>query len=211
MYRDISNTDVKYSIIYADPPWCYDSRMALGKGAKRSSAQDYYSTMSLDAICDLKSSINKIADDNCVLFLWTTFPKLFDAQSVISSWGFKYKTCAFVWVKENKKFNAERAAKNEGIDDFMGQGRWTRQNAEICLLCVRGKPKRLAANVRQIVYAPIGKHSEKPNEIRNRIVQLLGDIPRIELFARQSSAGWDTWGDEAPGSSTWLDNLLGGD
>lgn len=82
------------------------------------------------------------------------------------------------------------------IDDFMGQGRWTRGNAEICLLCTKGKPKRIAADVRQIIYAPIGEHSEKPNEARERIIKLVGDVPRIELFARQEASGWDCWGDE---------------
>jgi len=196
MKVDIFNTDKKYKVIYADPPWQYNSRMAPGKGARLSSAEDYYETMSLEEICGLQGGIYDIADKNCVLFLWTTFPKMFDARSVISSWGFTYKTVAFVWVKRNKIFVPERAELHGGIDDFMGQGRWTRQNAEICLLCTKGKPKRESAKVRQIIYSPIREHSQKPDETRNRIVDLIGDVPRIELFARQEFNGWDCWGDE---------------
>lgn len=196
MKVDIYNTEKKYQVIYADPPWSYNSRMALGHGAKRSSAEDYYNTMSLEEICGLQGGIRDISEKDCILFLWVTFPKLFESQSVISSWGFTYKTVAFVWVKRNKIYKAERAQIHGGIDDFMGQGRWTRQNAEICLLCTRGKPKRISAKVRQIIYAPIGIHSQKPSEARKRIMELCGDVPKIELFARQETDGWDCWGDE---------------
>lgn len=144
----------------------------------------------------MQGGIYRIAKDDCILFLWTTLPKIYDAQYVISSWGFEYKTAAFVWVKRNKIFVPERAESHGGIDDFMGQGRWTRQNAEICLLCTRGRPKRKSAKVRQIIYEPIRQHSRKPDETRERIVELCGDIPRIELFARQECDGWDCWGDE---------------
>lgn len=189
-------TKNKYSIIYADPPWSYNSRMALGRGASRSSAEDYYSTMTLEQICAMQGVINDIAAKDCILFLWVTMPKLFDAQCVISDWGFTYKTVAFVWVKRNKIYNEKRAELHGGIDDFMGQGRWTRQNAELCLLCTKGSPKRISAKVRQIVYSPIREHSRKPDEVRDRIVDLCGDVPRIELFARQQVDGWDCWGDE---------------
>ena len=196
MKVDIFNTDKKYQVIYADPPWQYNSRMALGKGANKSSAEDYYNTMSVEEISGLQGGIYDISAKDCILFIWTTMPKLFDTQFIISNWGFTYKTCAFVWVKRNKIFNPERAKLHNGIDDFMGQGRWTRQNAEICLLCTKGKPKRVSARVRQIVYDPIREHSRKPDAVRNRIVDLCGDIPRIELFARQAVEGWDCWGNE---------------
>ena len=196
MEVNIFNTKNKYNVIYADPPWSYDSKMAPGRGASRSSSCDYYSTMSLEEICCMQGAVQNIADKDCILFLWTTMPKLFDAQCVISDWGFTYKTAAFVWVKRNKKYNEERAKLHNGIDDFMGQGRWTRQNAEICLLCTKGHPSRVSAKVRQIVYFPIREHSRKPDEVRKRIVELCGDVPRIELFAREKVEGWDCWGDE---------------
>jgi len=167
--------------------------MALGKGAKRSSAEDYYSVMTTNDICRLP--VRNISDSNCILFIWITMPKLFEAKQVIDSWGFEYKTCAFTWVKRNKVFSQERY-KERGIDDFMGQGRWTRGNAELCLLATKGNPKRLSAKVRQIIHTPIEEHSKKPDEVRNRIIELVGDLPRIELFARQQVVGWDSWGNE---------------
>jgi len=167
--------------------------MALGKGAKRSSAEDYYPVMTLDDICNL--DVNQLAASDCVLFLWVTMPKLFEAKRVIEAWGFDYKTCAFTWVKRNKIFSQARFDQR-GIDDFMGQGRWTRGNAELCLLATKGSPKRVSAKVRQIVHTPIERHSKKPDVVRDRIVELLGDLPRIELFARNKSEGWDVWGNE---------------
>ena len=186
----------KYQVIYADPPWSYNSRMALGRGAKRSSAEDYYPVMSLEEICNLP--IRNISDENCTLFLWVTMPKIFDANTVIEAWGFEYKTCAFAWVKRNKIFSQKRY-NERGIDDFMGQGRWTRGNAELCLLATKGQPKRISAKVRQIVHTPIEEHSKKPDEVRNRIIELIGDLPRVELFARQRFDGWDCWGNEVEG------------
>lgn len=186
----------KYQIIYADPPWSYNSRMALGKGAKRSSAEDYYDVMTLGDICNLP--VNDIADTDCVLFIWVTMPKIFESIKVIEAWGFEYKTCAFTWVKRNKIFSQKRY-EERGIDDFMGQGRWTRGNAELCLLATKGSPKRLSAKVRQIIHTPIQEHSKKPNEARERIIELVGDLPRIELFARQKISGWDCWGNEING------------
>jgi len=75
-------------------------------------------------------------------------------------------------------------------------GNWTRSNTEDCLLAIRGKPIRISASVHQIIQSPIGRHSEKPMETKDRIVQLMGDLPRIELFARQKVEGWDCWGNE---------------
>ena len=188
----------KYNVIYADPAWNYNSRMALGKGAKKSSAEDYYPVMTVDDICNLP--IKNICEKDCILFIWVTMPKLNEVFKVISSWGFDYKTCGFVWVKRNKVFSDERNKNRGGIDDFMGQGRWVRQNAELCLIATKGKPKRISAKVRQIIYQPIQEHSKKPNEVRNKIVELIGDLPKIELFAREKHEGWDVWGNEIDNS-----------
>ena len=184
----------KYQIIYADPAWNYNSRMALGKGAAKSSAEDYYNVMSIEDIMALP--IKEISAKDCILFIWVTMPKLNEVFKVINAWGFEYKTCGFVWVKRNKVFSDERNKNRNGIDDFMGQGRWVRQNAELCLIATKGKPKRISAKVRQIIYQPIQEHSKKPNEVRERIVELIGDLPRIELFSRQETEGWDIWGNE---------------
>ncbi|GHT77981.1 adenine methylase [Actinomycetota bacterium] len=171
----------KYGIIYADPPWRYE--MKNGQGA----AEKHYPTMSISEICDLP--VAGIADENCALFLWVTFPMLPFTFRVIKAWGFKYKSVAFCWVKRNKK--------SPGW--FLGMGYWTRSNAEICLFATKGRPKRKSAAVRQIIDAPIEQHSKKPDETRERIVELMGDLPRIELFARRKADGWDAWGNEICG------------
>lgn len=127
-----------------------------------------------------------VAADNCVLFMWATFPTIKDALALIDAWGFTYKTIAFTWIKENRK--------SGGL--FWGLGNWTRSNAEVCLLATKGKPKRISAGVHSVILSPVGRHSEKPAEVRERIVKLCGDVPRIELFARQEAEGWDCWGNE---------------
>ena len=185
----------KYNIIYADPPWRYkDKSLSQGGGA-----ESHYPTMDVDDICALP--VASITAKNCTLFLWATMPMLlFEAPKVITAWGFEYKTCAFVWVKTNKRTNPKQLVMLPdevfAIDEFLGMGWWTRSNAELCLLAVRGKPKRVSANVRQIIYAPVREHSRKPAETRARIVKLMGNLPRIELFARHTAPGWDAWGNE---------------
>ena len=169
----------KYNIIYADPPWHYDKR---NEGTRN--VQNKYSTMTFEDIYNLP--VQQISDTNCILFLWVTYPKLPQCLETISKWSFEYKTCAFSWVKKNKKSNSF----------FMGMGNWTRANNEICLLATKGTVKRVSASVRQIVYKPIEQHSKKPDCIRNNIVELVGDLPRIELFAREKTDGWDVWGNE---------------
>jgi len=130
--------------------------------------------------------IKNIAADDAILFMWVTMPKLNECFALIKAWGFEYKTCGFTWIKQNKK--------SESL--FWGMGRWTRANAEICLIATKGKPKRNAANVHSVIMSPVERHSKKPDETRDRIVQLCGDLPRIELFARQYAGGWDCWGNE---------------
>ena len=119
--------------------------------------------------------------------MWATFPMIQEALKVIDAWGFNYRTCAFVWVKKNKKSDT----------NFWGCGYYTRSNAEICLLATRGKIlERKSHSVHQIIESAVEAHSKKPNVVRDKIVELFGDIPRIELFARQEVDGWDCWGNE---------------
>lgn len=132
--------------------------------------------------------VKEIAADDCILFMWVTFPTLQEAFSVIEAWGFTYKTVAFAWVKQNKRSPSL----------FWGMGHWTRANVELCLLATKGTPKRQSAAVHQIVLSPIEEHSKKPDVVREKIIELAGDLPRIELFARQTVDGWDTWGNEVP-------------
>ena len=105
-----------------------------------------------------------------------------------------YKTVAFVWLKQNRK----------ALTWFYGLGFWTRSNAEICLLATKGHPKRQSAGIHQLVISPVERHSKKPDEVREKIVALMGDVPRIELFARQQTPGWDVWGNEVENSTTLL-------
>ncbi len=144
--------------------------------------------MSIDELCSLP--IAELADKDCTLFLWATFPQLPEAFRLIKAWGFSYKTVAFVWLKKNKVADSW----------FYGLGFWTRGNAEICLLATKGNPKRQSNKVHQLVISPIEQHSKKPDIVRDKILQLMGDLPRIELFARQTPAGWDVWGNEVESS-----------
>jgi len=182
MNIDIFNTDNKYDIIYADPPWSYKVWSKKGKGR---SAENHYSTMDKKDIQDLP--IQNIAKENSVLFLWVIAPCLEEGLELIKEWGFTYKTIAFNWVKRNK------------ISDswFWGLGYYTRANSELCLLATKGKTlKRISKSVHQVVDDRIMRHSEKPDTVRKRIVELFGDLPRIELFAREQFKGWDCWGNE---------------
>lgn len=173
----------KYKVIYADPPWEYKQ-----SGPTRGIAKKYYPTMSTEEICALP--VGNIATDDAVLFMWATFPNIGEALKVIGSWGFIYKTAAFVWVKKNPKSNT----------NFWGMGAYTRANAEPCLLAIRKNTRASEVvkrrDIHQIIEAPVREHSRKPDEARERIVQLLGDVPRIELFAREKAPGWDVWGNE---------------
>ena len=184
MERRQQTIEKKYGIIYADPPWQYTQKRLSG------AAEHHYPTMGIDELCALP--VADIAAEDSALFLWATFPQLAEALRLIKAWGFTYKTVAFVWLKLNKK----------SYTWFYGLGFWTRGNAEICLLATRGHPKRKSAGIHQFIISPVEQHSKKPDETRDRIVALMGDIPRIELFARKETAGWDTWGNEAKNSIT---------
>jgi len=184
--------DKKYQIIYADPPWRYEFSPKAGASIERK-----YPTMTIKEICLLP--VEKLCDKNCFLFLWTTMPKLEESFEVIKNWGFIYRTTAFVWVKtSNQHLSKPR---------YLGAGCYTRPNIEIILLARNGKDKLFlkSKKIEQIIMLPRLLHSQKPSEARNRIVQLMGDLPRIELFARppknrlfedESYRGWDLWGNE---------------
>lgn len=168
----------KYTVLYADPPWRYRNK------PNGRSPESHYPTMKTEDICALP--VQALAAEDCALFLWVTMPMIFEAQKVLDAWGFRYKTVAFVWVKQNRK----------GSGIFWGTGYWTRANAELCLLATKGHPQRRAKNIRQVIISPVEEHSKKPEEARRRIEALLGEVPRLELFARRPSPGWDVWGNE---------------
>lgn len=185
MFVDIYNTDKKYSIIYADPPWQYNDKMKMkGVHGMIRGAESFYNTMTLKDICNLP--IKNITQDDAILFMWVTMPFLREAFEVIESWGFKYKTCGYCWVKKTK---------NNKI--HLGMGHYTRGNAELCLIGTKGKKMQFKTRAQsQIIESEIRKHSQKPDETRDKIVELCGELPRMELFARQHAEGWDCWGNE---------------
>ncbi len=174
----------KYEIIYADPPWNY------GNTKNHNSqfwgmADKHYETMKLNDIKNLP--VKNISSDNCYLFLWSTSPFLEKSFEVIKSWGFKYSTVGFVWIKMKNDMSEVRKD---------GLGKYTISNAEYCLISRKGKYRRESKSVQQIVQTPKLGHSVKPSEVRDRIIELVGNLPRIELFARTKVNGWDAWGNE---------------
>ena len=180
----------KYQIIYADPAWQYEFPATR---TSRGGAKADYPTMNKEEICSLP--IESIAADDSVILMWVVFPHLHWAFDVMRAWGFEYLTNAFTWIKTNK------ASDNL----FWGMGQYTRSNAELCLLGKRGNGVSVKSHsVHSVVYEPVSKHSRKPIEVKNRIIELFGDIPRIELFARKEDMlfdadgfdGWDVWGNE---------------
>jgi N6-adenosine-specific RNA methylase IME4 len=176
----------EYQVIYADMPWAYNDRR--NKHTRFcGGAMAHYPVMKIPEIKNLP--VAELAADNAALFMWCTFPQLDEQIKLFSHWGFKYVTVAFNWVKTNKKNN----------NPFFGIGYYTKSNSEVCLLGIRGKMKPVSNSVSSIIIAPRREHSRKPDEARERIVQLFGDVPRVELFARQQVAGWDQYGNDLDG------------
>lgn len=183
----------KYSIIYADPPWDYGGKMQYDKssikteniGFKKdifiSSASFKYPTLTINELKNL--DIKSISEDNCLLFMWTTGPQLSISIELGMFWGFEYRTIAFIWDKM-----------------IHNPGRYTLSQTELCLVFKRGKipTPRGAKNIKQLVTAPRGNHSEKPEQIIDGITKMFPEQKKIELFARKNYLGWDNWGLEIP-------------
>ena len=186
----------KYHIIYADPPWEYGDKRKTGKSA--CGAENHYPCMKLEDI--KKLPISDIAEDNCVLYMWVTFPLLKEGLEVIEAWGFKYKTLGFDWTKLNQDGSV-----------WFGIGAYSKSNNEICLMATKGAVGRLIKGessdpkdkLRPVsnyvscnVQAPRSVHSRKPEEVRDRIDEIWGEVSKIELFARERFKNWDCWGNE---------------
>lgn len=179
-----------FKVCYADPCWSY------GRTTGQGIARKEYDTLSYRDLCSIPvaDAMNKDA----MLFLWGTWPKLCDGEvlGLIEAWGFRPVTCAFLWVKTNRK----------GPGFFFGTGWYMKANSEFCMLGVRGKPWKISDRLSQIVEAespeeiwtPVTKHSEKPRVARERIVEFCGDVPRLEMFSRHQNPGWTSWGAEVP-------------
>lgn len=194
----------KYKLIYADPPWPY------GNTASNGAAEDHYSTMKMIDIKRLP--VWDIADENSVLAMWYTGTHNQEAIELAEAWGFNVRTMKrFTWVKFNQlaERHINKALTAGEIEDFydlldllntqtrMNGGNYTRANTEDVLIAVRGSGlERLSAGIKQVVYSPLGAHSEKPWEVRHRLELLYGDVPRIELFSRSAAPSWHHWGNQ---------------
>lgn len=183
----------KYNVLYADPPWDFSNKFRSGKKREdgkftQHSITEKYPTMSIKELKGLKEFVNRITTKNSVLFMWTTDAHLKSALEVMEAWGYTYKTIAFIW---NKK---EKSGKQ-----VCYMGMWTMKGSEICLLGTKGKPHKFlkSRKVRQLVEAERGRHSEKPQEVRDRIVEMFGDKAKyLEMFAREKVPPFDVWGNE---------------
>jgi len=181
--KNIGLPEGKYEIIYADPPWRY------WEGGEKNQSQHYKTLEKEDIINytdDNGKKISELSSENCILFLWATYPALKESIEVMEGWGFEYSTVGFVWVKSKK----------DGTGFAFGNGSWTRANTEICLIGTKGSIERKDKSISQIIYLPRGEHSEKPDIIRDKIVKLVGNLPRIELFGRKQAPGWNVWGNQ---------------
>lgn len=167
-----------FGAILADPPWRFETWSEKGKGR---SPERHYPTMSFTEIVALP--VRELVAPDCVLFLWATWPMLNQAEAVITAWGFKYKTCGFLWVKARNSLPS------------IGTGYWTRANSEPCLLATYGHPVRVHADVSQVIIEPRREHSRKPDETYRRIERLVAG-PYLELFARRKQMRWFSWGDQ---------------
>lgn len=173
-------TGKRFGSIGSDPQWKFLTRSAAGEGR---SANIHYKTEEVDRIKDLP--VNELLADGGAFYMWMVDWCPQDALDLLAHWGLKHITTAFTWVKQN--------ASGEGW--HMGQGYWTRANPEQCWLATKGNPKRLYADVRQLIVAPVMEHSRKPDEWLDRIERLTeGDY--LELQARRPRRGWTSWGDE---------------
>lgn len=174
-----------YHAILADPPWHFET---WSETNQTRAAGCHYDTMGPGQIAALP--VADLVAKNCALFMWCTNPMLPQALWLMEYWGFEYKTVAFVWAKTTRKPHTPPRW-------HMGLGYWTRANAELCLLGTRGKPVRLARDVRQLVISPRREHSRKPDTVALEIERLVPG-PYVELFAREKRRPlfWDYWGNQ---------------
>lgn len=175
----------KYDLIYADPPWPY-----YGDPNKNAAAGKHYRLMTVDEICQFR--VRELMKDKAGLLIWVTSSKMDLAIDVIRSWNLYYRGVAYVWVKTTKD---GKVIHGQGINPT-----YTKPTTEYVLLgtTVRvGRPFPIYdLGQGQVVFAPRGVHSEKPEEVRRRIERNTGNISKIELFARKISPAWDAYGDE---------------
>lgn len=185
MEVDVKNLVGEYNVIYADPPWKFNKGVYQDNGRSDRMINEQYGTMSKKALLNLP--INKLAHKDAALFLWVTDSHLKDGIELIEGWGFQYRTIVFIWKKITK--NGKTCA---------NVGAWTMKNCEVCLLGIRGNmlQHKKANNVFQLIESERTKHSRKPIETKKRIETLFAGLPKLELFCREKTEGWHSWGNE---------------
>lgn len=200
-----SSHNRKYNIIYADPAWEMGYvKGGLTAGSIKGGEVLPYSTMTDDEI--MAMPIKDIADENALLFMWVTDNRIPKVSELMAAWGFKYNSLAFIWNKITKcttnQIDIFNEVSNEKVRTTLTP--YTRRSCEYCFMGTRGSARELIKDHYVLQYVAWAsrtrKHSEKPDEVRKRIVKLCGDIPRVELFARQQKTGWDAWGNEVSNS-----------
>lgn len=178
-----------YDIVYMDPAW-----PMYGDPNKNAAAGKHYDLMSFEDICDMP--IKDICADKAAVFVWATCPRLDIAIKAIESWGLHFRGVPFVWVKTRKD--------GVPIGPMGVPPTSTKPVSELVLLATtnkRGRPLVLqSSKVRQVVFAPRGKHSSKPEEVRERIEEVYGsDCKKLELFSRNAASGWTCSGSDLNG------------
>jgi N6-adenosine-specific RNA methylase IME4 len=186
---DLSNN----AIALIDPPWAYSDECRAGnRGAKFK-----YPVLTTDDI--LRLDVPRLLAKDAAVFLWVTAPFLRDGFMCLDAWGLRYSTVAFVWVKTSGVRSSISTYGGDASGLAWGMGASTRANAEFVLLGRRGSPKRVNAGIHSVVIAPRLEHSAKPKQVREAIVDLMGPVKRVELFARERVPGWDAIGNDIDG------------
>lgn len=184
MKIDIFSTNKKYQVIYADPPWSFNSKKT--GGSMKSGALAQYDTMSIENLKALP--VSEITTDDAILVMWYVSSQPQEALDLVKAWGFTVKNMnGFVWNKHTVKGNP-----------FFGMGYYTRAGSESAIIAIKGKASNLIVDhgVRAVRPSPVGRHSAKPIEFRDDIVKMCGDVPRLEMFARETAQGWDCFGND---------------
>lgn len=199
-----------HNLIYLDPPWKYNSR-ANHKTRFRGGAEGHYPLMTMAEIAALP--IKRLAARDCALLMWCTFPYLADQIKLFEHWGFRYRTQFLTWIKLNPKgydlpkddptyrLGKQYVLYSDGLfhSTFFGVGYYAKSNAEVLLLGMRGQVSTISDAVSSVILAPRRQHSRKPDEAYARIECVFGDVPRVELFARNVAPGWSSAGNSLDG------------
>lgn len=183
----------RYQVIYTDPAWEHDHQ------TKHGGTDNHYETFKVHEDEEIKTLVNDWADENCMLLMWGTWPKLREAMLLGDFWGFRYVTCAFVWVKTNLDPNQGFLCLPQNMEafTFFGIGYHSASNTEFCLLWKRGQLEWKDNTIRQLVFDQRREHSRKPDKVRDLISRAYPEAKKIEMFSRRpATPEWSVWGNE---------------